>query len=132
MKTQLKLFFKWGIQFEKAYSIEEKSERKVQYADREEVEAAVMEKYSLKPVPVEFAEDYENPDAEENLSRKHSPKTRKSKWYEKMKSKYPTRTCFLFSQILQISERDNIAALDNKLRFQHTISIILYHIEGDL
>lgn len=79
MKTRLKLFFKWGIQFENAYSIEEKSERKVQYADREEVEAAVMEKYSLKPVPVEFAEGYENPDAEENLSRKHSPKTRKAK-----------------------------------------------------
>ncbi|MDE7400258.1 MAG: type IV secretory system conjugative DNA transfer family protein [Oscillospiraceae bacterium] len=29
MKTRLKLFFKWGIQFEDAYSILEKSERKV-------------------------------------------------------------------------------------------------------
>ena len=79
MKTRLKLFFKWGIQFEDAYSIEEKSERKVQYADREEVEAAVEEMYSQKLVPVEFAEDYENPNAVENLSRKHSPKTRKAK-----------------------------------------------------
>ncbi len=33
MKTRLKLFFKWGIQFEEAYSIEEKSEYKVKYAD---------------------------------------------------------------------------------------------------
>ena len=79
MKTRLNLFFKWGIQFENAYSIEEKSERKVQYADREEVEAAVEEMYSQKLVPVEFAEDYKKPYAVENLSRKHSPKTRKAK-----------------------------------------------------
>ncbi len=91
MKTRLKLFFKWGIQFEEAYSIEEKSERKVQYADCREVEAAVLDKYppkvemqpiasrSQKPIPIDFAEDYENPDAEEILSRKHSPKTRKVK-----------------------------------------------------
>ncbi len=49
MKTRLKLFFKWGIQFEEAYSIEEKSERKVQYADCREVEAAVLEKFPRKP-----------------------------------------------------------------------------------
>ncbi len=91
MKTRLKLFFKWGIQFEKAYSIGEKSERKVQYADSREVEAAVLNKYppkvemqptasrSQKPIPIDFAEDYENPDAEKILSRKHSPKTRKVK-----------------------------------------------------
>ncbi len=91
MKTQLKLFFKWDIQFEDAYSISEKSERKVQYADSKEVEAAVLNKYppkvemqptasrSQKPIPIDFVEDYENPDAEEILSRKHSPKTRKVK-----------------------------------------------------
>ncbi len=28
MKTRLKLFFKWGIQFEDTYSIEKKSKRK--------------------------------------------------------------------------------------------------------
>lgn len=71
MKTQLKLFFKWGIQFEEAYSIKEKSERKVQYADREEVEVAVEERYPYKPAPIEFAE-YEEP-----LPKRHSPKTRR-------------------------------------------------------
>lgn len=45
MKTRLKLFFKWGIQFENAYSIEEKSERKVQYADRGEVEREILKRY---------------------------------------------------------------------------------------
>ncbi len=61
MKTWLKLFFKWGIQFEEAYSIEEKSERKVQYADCREVEAAVLDKFPPKVaeyVPVEFADEY--------------------------------------------------------------------------
>ncbi len=48
MKTWLKLFFKWWIQFEDAYSIEEKSERKVQYADYREVEAAVLDQYPPK------------------------------------------------------------------------------------
>ncbi len=79
MKTRLKLFFKWGIQFEEAYSIEEKSERKVQYADCREVEAAVLEKFPPKmipTVPAEFAEDYSGIN-EESTSRKHSPKTRK-------------------------------------------------------
>ena len=49
MKTRLKLFFKWGIQFENAYSIEEKSERKVQYADSREVETAVLKRFPPKP-----------------------------------------------------------------------------------
>ena len=57
MKTRLKLFFKWGIQFEDAYSIEEKSERKVQYANSREVENEIVKAYAPKPVPIEFADD---------------------------------------------------------------------------
>ena len=72
MKTRLKLFFKWGIQFENAYSIEEKSERKVQYADSREVESAVLEKFPPKaelpipthppqmPIPINFEDGYKN------------------------------------------------------------------------
>lgn len=85
MKTRLKLFFKWGIQFEDAYSIEGKSERKVQYADSREVEAAVLEKYPPKkqaicppkPIPIEFTDDFEVMD-EETVFKKRPPKTRKS------------------------------------------------------
>lgn len=62
MKTRLKLFFKWGIQFEDAYSIEEKSERKVHYADSREVERNIIQKYPPKPMPVEFAEGFDNSD----------------------------------------------------------------------
>ena len=85
MKTRLKLFFKWGIQFEDAYSIEEKSERKVQYADSREVETAVLKKFPPKkevcrppkPIPMEFMDDFEGMD-EETVSKKRPPKTRKS------------------------------------------------------
>ncbi len=77
MRTRLKLFFKWGIQFEDAYSIEEKAERKVQYADCREVEAAVMERFPPKPIPVEFMDVFETMD-EETVSKKRPPKTRKS------------------------------------------------------
>ncbi len=48
MKTRLKLFFKWGIQFKNAYSIEEKSECKVRYVDCREVEAALLDQYPPK------------------------------------------------------------------------------------
>ncbi len=71
MKTRLKLFFKWGIQFEEAYSIEEKSERKVQYADCREVEAAVTERFhprAVEPVSMEFAENYDVMDIENAIS----------------------------------------------------------------
>ncbi len=78
MKTRLKLFFKWGIQFEEAYSIEEKSERKVQYADCREVEAAVMEMFPPKPTPIEFMKEIDSTNAEEALTRKHPPKTKRS------------------------------------------------------
>ena len=88
MKTRLKLFFKWGIAFEVAYSIEEKSERKVQYADNREVERNIVQKYPPKaesgaaicrppkPVPMEFIDGFEDM-SEESLSKKRSPKTRK-------------------------------------------------------
>ena len=76
MKTRLKLFFKWGIKFENAYSIEEKSERKLQYADSREVERNIIQKYPLKPIPIEFAEGYDNPGID--FSEKKRPlKTRK-------------------------------------------------------
>lgn len=76
MKTRLKLLFKREIQFEEAYSIEEKSERKVQYADCRGAEAAVLDQYPPKPVPVEFTNVFED-DAipDEALTKKHSPKT---------------------------------------------------------
>ena len=78
------VFFKWGIQFEDAYSISEKSERMVQYADSRQMESAVLERFppkkeairSSKPVPMEFMDGFEEMN-EETVFRKRPPKTRK-------------------------------------------------------
>lgn len=42
MRTKLKLFLKWGITFEEPYEIAEKSERKVVYADKQELEEEII------------------------------------------------------------------------------------------
>lgn len=42
MKTRLRLFLNWGITFEKPYETEEKSHRKVYYANKEELEENIM------------------------------------------------------------------------------------------
>lgn len=45
MRTKLKLFLKWGITFEEPYEIEEKSTRKVAYADKQEIEEEIIRRY---------------------------------------------------------------------------------------
>lgn len=45
MRTKLKLFLKWGITFEEPYEIEEKSARKVAYADKQEIEEEIIRRY---------------------------------------------------------------------------------------
>ncbi len=47
MQTQLRLFLDWGITFEKPYQTAEHGQRKVYYADRRELETAILERYSL-------------------------------------------------------------------------------------
>jgi len=50
MKTKFQLFLKWGITFGEAYTLEEHSTRKVEYASKEEVIAAIFEKYPPRGV----------------------------------------------------------------------------------
>lgn len=47
MKVHLKLFFKWGIEFddEHPYTVPENGNRKVQYAEKKEIQDGIMEKY---------------------------------------------------------------------------------------
>ncbi len=79
MKTRLKLYFKWGVTFEGTYEISEKSARKVQYADKGELERAILRKYPPKSKPISAApiEMFDEEFAEESLSRKKAPRTRK-------------------------------------------------------
>nr|WP_075365263.1 type IV secretory system conjugative DNA transfer family protein [Desulfosporosinus metallidurans] len=50
MRTILKLFLEWGIKFEKVYTIEEKSARKVAYADRRELEEEIIKRHACEEV----------------------------------------------------------------------------------
>lgn len=45
MRSELKLFLKWGITFEKPYELPEKASRTVKYADKTEVEDAILKIY---------------------------------------------------------------------------------------
>ena len=45
MKTSLKLFIEWGIRFEKVYELQEKSARKVAYADKKELEEEIVKRH---------------------------------------------------------------------------------------
>jgi type IV secretion system protein VirD4 len=44
-RTRLRLFFDWGITFDKAYQPTEQAERRVSYAGRESIEAAIWQAY---------------------------------------------------------------------------------------
>ncbi len=75
MKTRLKLFFEWGISFEKqGYAVPEKSAREVKYADKNELTRAILKKY-----PRQMNEDYTaEPMTPERqyMSRRRIPKTK--------------------------------------------------------
>ncbi len=59
MKTRLKLFLQWGIRFDKKpYEIPEQSARKVHYADKCELETAIITRYPpAAPDSVEYREE---------------------------------------------------------------------------
>lgn len=46
MRTQLKLFLKWGIRFGEPFEITERSGRQVEYADRHKVEEEIIRRYA--------------------------------------------------------------------------------------
>ncbi len=48
MKVKLKLFFKWGIQFEEEYVVTEHGNRKVAYAEKKEIIEGIRNKYQLE------------------------------------------------------------------------------------
>lgn len=45
MRTKLKLFTKWGITFEKPFTVPEKAARKVKYADKDSIEKEIVRRY---------------------------------------------------------------------------------------
>jgi len=72
MKTKLKLFLDWGITFEKIYETEEKSHRKVYYADKEELEENIVRHTMALEVDDEAA-DNDNTETGKRGGTIHSP-----------------------------------------------------------
>ena len=57
--------------------MEEQAERKVQYADRVELETEILKKFSQAAVPIEFEKDFDESDMP--ISKKRVPKTKFAK-----------------------------------------------------
>ncbi|GAB6106099.1 VirD4-like conjugal transfer protein, CD1115 family [Fusibacter bizertensis] len=72
MKTTLKLFLDWGITFDKTYETEEKSHRKVYYADKEELEENIIRHTMAVDMAGEDAEE-ENAGDHNRGGTLHSP-----------------------------------------------------------
>ena len=53
MKVKLKLFFKWGIEFDKEhpYTVAEHGNRIVKYADKNEIVDGIIRKYGMSMIP---------------------------------------------------------------------------------
>ena len=53
MKVRLKLFFKWGIEFDKEhpYTVAEHGNRIVKYADKNEIVDGIIQKYGMSMIP---------------------------------------------------------------------------------
>ena len=47
MKTKLKLFFDWGIRFEKPLQMKDRGSRPVHYAGKADLERAILSEYPL-------------------------------------------------------------------------------------
>jgi hypothetical protein len=64
MRSVLKLFTQWGISFDKEYTMPEAPPRKVEYADRLEIEHAVLRRYPQPDIALpddDFDDDDEPP-----------------------------------------------------------------------
>ena len=72
MKTTLKLFLDWGITFDKTYETEEKSNRKVYYADKEEIEENIIRHTMAVDIDQEEIEE-DNAEDRKRGGTLHSP-----------------------------------------------------------
>ncbi|KAF5047238.1 hypothetical protein DSECCO2_462440 [anaerobic digester metagenome] len=75
MKTRLGLFLDWGITFEKPYVTEEKSHRKVYYANKEELEENIMR----QAMALEIEEENETAEVRKRGGTLQSPAMEQSK-----------------------------------------------------
>ena len=98
MKVKLKLFFKWGIEFEEQYKVTENGNRNVEYANRVEIINGIIESYhpELTEKPVPETDEVDNPPTEnirikpdkENIKESKSKENNDKKTVLKTEAKY--------------------------------------------
>ncbi len=79
MRVHLKLFFKWGIEFDEdnPYIAPENGNRKVEYAEKQEIQNGIMQKYhpeSVFDAPVPSEKVTGGSQAQEQISVRETPK----------------------------------------------------------
>ena len=75
MKVKLKLFFKWGIDFETPFSLGSREVKEVKYLNKEQLESAINENYGLSDEELqEFLEKSHNEHSAPRSSKKAKPK----------------------------------------------------------
>ena len=93
MRVHLKLFFKWGIEFDKdnPYTVPDQGNREVKYADKKEIQDGILEKY-----PPEWKEETPAPGSSDSggQAEQDSPKNESQRTPPKDKNKggKPIRT----------------------------------------
>ncbi len=81
MRVKLKLFFQWGIQFGEPLVMEQRDTRPVNYASREDLDAAILQKYplinSFPPVLEDLPEEaeHEEQSEDETMEQESAEKT---------------------------------------------------------
>ena len=84
MKVRLKLFFKWGIEFDKdhPYTVAEHGNRIVKYADKNEIVDGIIRKYGMSMIPDPEPKKHDTADSRgqsESMVMDESPKKKKEK-----------------------------------------------------
>ena len=87
MKVKLKLFFKWGIEFEEKYEVAENGNREIHYANRSELFNNIIQTYSpqlFEQLVVDSEFEKANGEAnKENANLKTSPNEEETEPQEK-------------------------------------------------
>jgi type IV secretion system protein VirD4 len=79
MKCKLPLFLKWGVEFEEKYKVPEQAARAVKYADKDELEAAIIKKYPPREIEHDPQEHQSQPKPNESPKSPNPPKSAKDK-----------------------------------------------------
>ena len=75
MKTRLKLFFDWGIRFEKPLQMPDRGSRPVYYAGKDDLERAILRRFPMASGPTEIPVSLKVQNASKPITEKKTIRT---------------------------------------------------------